>query len=113
MCGYRIVRHEGQLLLQRMDAKTYNDRKAMYSGDTYGDIEPVAVPGLGQDAYMMGDAQIEVLVSDQKGFNLAVQLFVVGELPFTPEQSRSAMVELAAPVAEGLDRKSTRLTSSH
>lgn len=102
VCSYSIVGHEGELLLQPMDAWTYDGRKTAYSQGNYGDLEPVAVPGLGQDAYMMGDAQIEVLVNDQEGFNLAVQLFAVGELPFTPEQSRSAMAELAATVAQRL-----------
>lgn len=99
VCDYGIVGHEGQVLLQPMDAGTYDSRKTAYSQGNYGDVEPVAVPGLGRDAYLMGDSQIEVLVDDQQGFNLALQLFTVGELPFTREQSRAAMVELAGKVA--------------
>lgn len=99
VCEYRIAGHEGQLLLQRMDARTYNDRKAIYSGPAYGDIAPVAVAGLGQNAYTMGDAQIEVQVNDLEAFNLALTLLTTGELPFTPQQGRSALIELAGTVA--------------
>ena len=102
LCDYRVVGHEGQMLLQRMDARTYNDRKAMYSSGAYGDLDPVAVAGLGQDAYLMGDTQIEVHVGEQQAFNLGLTLLTMGELPFTPEQSKSSMVKLAGTVANRL-----------
>lgn len=102
MCEYRIRvpgYEEGQMLLQRMDARAYGDRKAMYSSGGYG-MEPVPVEGLGQDAYTMGDAQVEVKVSDREAFNLGFILLTRREPPVTPEQVRAAMVELAGTVAQ-------------
>lgn len=98
VCEYSIPGHEGQILLQRMEAKAYDDRKRMYTTGTYGK-KPVPVEGLGQDAYTMGDAQIEVRVSDEDAISLGVMLFAAGEVPFTPEQSRAAVIELAGKAA--------------
>lgn len=99
LCRYGVVEHEGQLLLQRMDAQTYHGRKSMYSSGSYGDIEPVSIAGLGVDAYSMGDAQVEVQVDENEAFNLALTLLTRGEPPFTPEQGRAALVELAGTAA--------------
>ena len=98
VCEYSIPGHEGQILLQRMEARTYEERKDMYTKGSYG-VKPTTVEGLGQDAYLMGDAQIEVRVSDEDAISVGVMLFAVGEVPFTPEQARSAVIELAGKAA--------------
>lgn len=97
LCEYRILGYEGgQIALQRMSGETYDKRKRSYAK---GSMKPSAVEGPGQDAYLVGDSQIEVKVSDSDAISLGVMLFVPGELPFTPEQARSAVIELAGRAA--------------
>lgn len=97
LCEYRIVGYEGgQIVLQRMPGETYDERKRSYAK---GSMKPSPVDGLGQDAYLVGDSQIEVKVSESDAISLGVMLFVLGELPFTPAQARSAVIELAGRAA--------------
>jgi hypothetical protein len=100
LCDYSIPGEEaGQILFQRMSGKVYDDRRKGYE---LGNMKPEPVDGLGQDAFMLNDAQIEVRLSDENAFRFSIMLLTRGENPLTREDTRAAITELARTISSRL-----------
>ncbi|MEE4175378.1 MAG: hypothetical protein V2I57_14090 [Xanthomonadales bacterium] len=60
------------------------------------------VEGLGEDAFLLNNAQLLVRRADGQFLNVAVNLLVFGELPLTQEQMGDAVIELGTMLDERL-----------
>lgn len=101
-CEYNLAGFEhGQILLQTGDRASYEMRRDAAQGQRGVTIESIA---LGQEAYIINDAQVIVL--DAQGRSISLGLILIafgGQLPVTGEESAVAMKALAAGVLERME----------
>ena len=87
-------------MLQRITGETYERRRARYEEAA---IVTTPVDGLGRAGFLAGDAQIEVWVGDEAAISLGLMLITFfGDVPVTPEKSRTGLIALAEKVAKRL-----------
>lgn len=93
-CEYTISNHKGsRVVLQRIVGETYESRRASYEESQ---IATTPVERVGQAAFLAGDSQIEVWVSDEEAISLGVMLLTFfGDPPVTPAELRAGLTALA------------------
>lgn len=88
-----------QLIVQTVQPALYEAEKEQWQGkDNYE-----ALAGLGRDAHVLNQAQVNVLVDDDTAIRVGLLLITMGEEPpLTKEEARAGVIELATGLAEHL-----------
>lgn len=88
-----------QLVVHRVQPAMYTSEKERYEGKNLYE----ALSGVGREAYILNQAQVNALVDDQTAIRLGLMLITMGtEPPLTQEEARSGVIELAGSLVEQL-----------
>lgn len=70
---------------------------ALYNAYKESSQKTAEIPNLGEEAILLGNAQIDVKLDDERALEVALQLIDTsgGPLPITPEKAREGLIRLA------------------
>jgi len=86
-----------QLIVHKVQPVMFEAEKEQYEGkDNYE-----ALAGVGRDAHVLNQAQVNVLVDDETAIRVGLMLITMGEEPpLAKEEARAGVIELATRLAE-------------